>query len=283
MTTLSKLLNNVMKQTGEHERTCHRAKRVPESQGARAAFTLIELLVVIAIIAILAAMLLPALSNAKEKARRTQCLNNLKQLTVAMLGYAYENNDRFPDGSGAYWTWDLPRKAADSMLQANRNFQKSCYCPGTAPRFTDADNLVLWDGYGAYRVIGYALTLPSTPSLAPTNQNKTIIPQPVQYGPTTIDRGPISDIALVADATMSRNSEHDETRKYTGGYHWTDIDTGSFGKHHLTAHMKGALPAGGNIGFLDGHVQWRRFDPMHVRASGEIWPSLNNSCPTYWW
>jgi prepilin-type N-terminal cleavage/methylation domain-containing protein len=249
----------------------------------RRAFTLIELLVVIAIIAILAAMLLPALSNAKNKAKRTQCLNNVRQLAVAMLGYAYDNNDKFPDGKGAYWTWDLPRTAADPMLSANHNFQKSCYCPGTAPRFTDQDNLNLWDDFGAYRVIGYALTLPDTPSLSPTNQNKTVIPQAVQYGPITIDRGPITEIVLVADATLSRNTEFDETKKYTGGYHYTDIDTGSYPKHHLTAHMQGTVPAGGNLGMLDGHAQWRKFELMHVRACGDIWPSLNNSCPTYWW
>jgi prepilin-type N-terminal cleavage/methylation domain-containing protein len=259
-------------------------RRGPSS---KAGFTLIELLVVIAVIAILAAMLLPALAGAKEHSKRISCLSQLRQINLGLQMYAGENKNYLPAGNGGYWAWDIPGVAALGMLAGGETWQ-GFYCPDLAMRFSQSNEFALWNWGGGPSVSGdsfcvgqYAFTLPGSSGYSPsdsldgcfTNVNikMEIDPASWKLGVLTVPFGPISGRVLAADPVIEVMSN------------WTEIQ-GSYPIRHTTAHMNGALPAGGNLTFMDGHAEWRNFRYMVQRTSKATGLQQDSdSGPAFFW
>ena len=213
--------------------------------GDRAAFTLIELLVVIAIIAILAAMLLPALSSAKEKSKRIACVNNLRQVGLSAHMYGNDYRDLLPSGrdnAGEWHSIRINRDTYTNLVSYTGNF-KIMDCPnftfGAQSRYS---------GLYGY-LVGYNyLCDAKIPAVSPTAPAFWRAAKKLTDSPTN---------AIAADAN-----------------HWGDVLTmaphcksgpylvagATFTRAGITPMQVGVV--GGNTAYLDGSARWLNLRQM---------------------
>jgi prepilin-type N-terminal cleavage/methylation domain-containing protein len=255
-----------------------------EKVKAVTAFTLIELLVVIAIIAILAALLLPALAGAKERAKRTGCVNNIHQFLLASHMYANDNNQLLPSGQSDSKVFDPYGIKDDSIpiLCGNIRTQMIYYagtykmlgCPSLGAPFNSEDGF-FQVGYGfciGYNYLGGHANTPWT--LLPggeawySPQKTTEIS--TNINPTTPlitdlnDWSPGYGGSIVPHARAgSVQAAGDFSNQSAGGA--SSMDLGA---------------TGGNVGAMDGSSSWVPIKKMKLRRGSQQFGS--DGCWAMW-
>jgi prepilin-type N-terminal cleavage/methylation domain-containing protein/prepilin-type processing-associated H-X9-DG protein len=217
----------------------------PQPIFAHRAFTLIELLVVIAIIAILAAMLLPALSAAKQKAWTISCNSNLHQISLGMRIYADDNKDFCPEsGSTIYWNTTNPNALTNGWMQQIFSYVGNTnvyHCPGNAQ--LPAANQSAFNYFNGARA-AYIASDPVSPHFAPVKTTRILFPSAQVLSGDTIDNGQYFDRKDCDKDDYSQNcvGGPENGFAYQGAsYQWVEWQ----------AHSKGQ-----NLLFADGHAKW---------------------------
>jgi prepilin-type N-terminal cleavage/methylation domain-containing protein/prepilin-type processing-associated H-X9-DG protein len=185
----------------------------------RRGFTLIELLVVIAIIAILAAILFPVFAKAREKARQTSCLSQVRQLNTACLSYAQDYDEALP------WRW-ISASAVDNFTLVITPYIKNTQiftCPSYKGTQSYNPATLIWGSYGWNVAIGCGMT----------NATLGSISSP-------------SSCAMVSETVTLAPTAYPPSSSGSGAAQWTNFSSYYPGMHN----------GGQNVGMVDGHAKW---------------------------
>ena len=261
-------------------------------------FTLIELLVVIAIIALLLSIVGPSYYKVKANAMRTFCGNSIKQNNMALLIAAHENDEEFTKQTLGSWCHDVAYATTDKIIELGGADKHTFYCPSTRKWDDGGDNPLYWQWsqsyplapdiyYGPepttnredeYRVTGYfwMLEFEGGRGWEPEGQHTWLF-KTTRYSDGEGGAGrPIRNAGSVPMSTDQIFTD-DHYRDYLLCDFFGSMLGGLGGLYDIpdvTNHAEGSKVDGGNIGFLDGHVQWRTIQKMMRR---------NNWMPFHWW
>ena len=242
----------------------------------RLAFTLIELLVVIAIIAILAAMILPALAGAKERAKRTSCMNNVRQFLLAAHMYANDTEQRLPSGASDSNTPNgiqddsipvLSGLTRTQMVQYAGNY-KVLGCPSLGAPFNTPEGYYE-AGYGfvlGYNYLGGHANTPwqLLPGGEPWESPQKLTDLSTNLGPTSPLLTDLNDWSPGYGGSVVPHGK--------GGAVQANGDFKNLGANGMSSVALGAT--GGNIGKMDGSVVWQ---PIKQERKGLGCPLVGDS------
>jgi prepilin-type N-terminal cleavage/methylation domain-containing protein len=265
----------------------------PVTPQCRRGFTLIELLVVIAIIAILASLLLSTLASAKERGRRSACLNNMRQFSLILHLYGMDNNDFLApaysdmgetnfrlNASGQNRQIDLPvdehipvlsRTIRNYLVKMAGRNEKIMICPGLGRPFTDPGGYY-YDRYGmvlGYNYLGGHKGTPWDSSMVPFRKlDAWISPQKSSENPKLVLLTDLNDwsegefMTFVPHTARGPKLVQGDSR----------IRSQRSAQPDLILHPATLKAAGGNVGLLDGSANWKPIHKMKNYLGSRLHP-----------